>query len=50
MTCKCGREMNETGPAYYLSNNYYQKYLCLGCNKTKVKVLNGYSKGGRIKV
>jgi len=50
MKCKCGQEMKETGNKYNLSNNWYQKFECSGCKRTKVKVLDGFSKGGRIKV
>lgn len=50
MICKCGREMIKTGNKYYLSGNYYQRYECQGCQKTKVKVINGFSKNERIKV
>lgn len=60
MKCQCNnhdngiskdaQEMNKTGPDYYLKDNHYQKYVCPKCERTKVKVLDGYSKGGRIKV
>lgn len=50
MTCKCGREMRKKGNKYILSGNCYQKFECPDCQRTKVKVLDGFSKGGRIKV
>jgi ribosomal protein L37AE/L43A len=50
MDCKCKGTMVKSGSPYYLSNNYYQKYVCPECQKTKVKVLEGYSSKERIKV
>lgn len=50
MECKCKKEMIKKDNQYYLSNNYYQKYECPECLRTKVKVLDGYSSKKRVKV
>jgi transposase-like protein len=47
---KTGVEMKRTGKPYYLRDILYQKYECPSCRRTKVKVLNGFSKGGRVKI